>query len=81
VLSANLFHPSGHGFHDDEPAGKFENSVGIEAGNLFFPGCQGISIILFRLSGTLERCSLAGLKELAWLNPSTNRPRRNEPVL
>jgi hypothetical protein len=68
VLGPNLFDPSGQGFHDDEPAGKFENGVGIGAGNLFFFGClsQGMSVVLLRLSGTLQRCVFAGLKELAW---------------
>jgi hypothetical protein len=38
VLGPNLFDPSGQRSHDDEPAGKFENGVGIGAGNLFFFG-------------------------------------------
>jgi hypothetical protein len=55
VLGAKLFRRSARRFHDDERARKFDNSVGIDAGNLFFFGCQGVSVILLRLSGTLER--------------------------
>ena len=47
---------SQQGFHDDEPAGKFEDGVGIGAGNLFFFGGLNVSIIILPSSNsTLQR--------------------------
>jgi hypothetical protein len=44
VLGANLFDPSGQRFHCDEPAGKFENGIGIGAGRLLLFGCQSVCV-------------------------------------
>jgi hypothetical protein len=49
VLGINLFDdPSGQRHHDDESAGKFENGVGIGAGQLLFFGCRCASVVLLR---------------------------------
>jgi hypothetical protein len=49
VLGINLFAPSGQRSHENESAGKFENSVSVREGYLFFCDHQFVCIILLRL--------------------------------
>jgi hypothetical protein len=54
VLGANLIYPRRQRFHDDDPAGKFENGVVVGLLSLFFAR-PDLFVNVFRLGHSVQR--------------------------